>query len=160
MGLVALTVGVWLFLDASGVQVPSFRVFWPLFLAIGGAASLYDFLALSKRPGAAGQAVLGFGLSALFFTLTLGTLPWRPVLDWLPGLPLVIGLALLTNWAVGGMRDNALMVASVILLALGLTGFAARFDVLQRILPSGQVLWAILLVIGGGVLIWRAVGKR
>ena len=38
-------------------------------------------------------------------------------------------------------------------------GFGARFDWLQRILPSAQVLWAILLVVGGAWLVWRTVRR-
>ena len=38
-------------------------------------------------------------------------------------------------------------------------GDGARFDWLKKILPSAQMLWAIILLAGGGYLVWRTVLK-
>ena len=80
--------------------------------------------------------------------------------DRLPSVPTILGLSFLATWLADRPRNDNTMIAGAILLALGLVGFAARFEWLQRILPSAQVIWAALLVLGGGFLIWRAVTKR
>ena len=80
------------------------------------------------------------------------------ILDWLPSLPTIVGLALATTWLADRSRENYPLAAGV-LVVLGLVGFAARFDVLKRLLPSAQVIWAILLVVAGGYMVWRAIAR-
>ncbi|MEM7481248.1 MAG: hypothetical protein AAF481_08750 [Acidobacteriota bacterium] len=156
-GAVVVTVAIWLLLDALGVGVPSLKRFWPAFVLVGGLASVVDFLVGSRRPASLGRGVAGIGFAVLFFALTYGRLSWRPLLDWLPGLPLVAGLALIATWLAGRGRRASLMASGLILTGVGVSGFAARFDWLERLLPSPVIFWAVLLLVVGLFMIWRAV---
>ena len=156
-GLVALFGGLWLFLDAQGVGVPRFKELWPTLLLLAAVSALVDYLFLSRRPSAAGFSLawLGFGILGFFGVHHFSS--WSQVLNWLPSVPTIIGLALLVTWFASGRQGDNLPVAGGILVGLGLMGFGARFDILRRILPSAQVLWAVLLLAGGGFLIYRAL---
>lgn len=159
VGVGALAGGLWLFLNAQGLGVPPFKRLWPILFVLAGLALLADWLFLSRRPGSAGWAVAFLGLGVLFFTLSLGYTALGQALDWLPSFPTILGLALLTSWLAGGRRESNLAVAGVVLMGVGLLGFGARFDWLKEILPSAQVVWALLLLVCGGYLVWRTVGK-
>ena len=157
IGLAALFGGLWLFLDAQGLGVPPFKRLWPTLLILAGAAALADYLALSRRPSSAGWALAWVGFGILGFALTLGWTKLTRILDWLPSFPTILGLAFLVTWFAGPRKKDNLAIAGAVLLGLGIMGFMARYDVLQRILPSAQVLWAVLLLLGGGYLVWRAL---
>lgn len=159
VGVGALTGGLWLFLNAQGVGVPPFKRLWPILFILAGLAVLADWLFLSRRSGSAGWALLLVGLGMLFFTLTLGYTDLRSALDWLPAFPTIFGLALLASWLAGSRTEANLAVAGAVLLGLGVVGFGARFDWLKEILPSAQIVWAVLLLICGGYLVWRTVGR-
>ena len=159
VGLAALFGGLWLLLNAQGVGVPPFKKLWPVLFLVAGAASLADYLFLGRVAGSAGWALAWTGFGILGLALTLGYTDGRRILDWLPSFPTIIGLSLLTTWLADRSRANYPLAGGV-LVTLGVVGFAARFDVLQRILPSAQVVWAILLVLGGGYLVWRAVARN
>lgn len=159
IGFAAITSGLWLFLNAQGANIPQFKDFWPTLLILAGVAALIDLFLLSKSPGSAGWAVTYVGFGILGFALTLNYTSMAKILDWLPSFPTILGLSLLATWLAGSRRNDNQMIAGVVLVALGLVGFAARFEWLQRILPSAQVLWAVLLVVGGGFLVWRAFAK-
>jgi hypothetical protein len=73
---------------------------------------------------------------------------------------LIIGVALLTTWLADQRRSSNLMLAGWFLVGLGILGFAARFDWLQRILPSAQVIWAVLFLVGGAYLVWKTVAQK
>ena len=160
LGLMALFGGLWLFLDTQGVDVPKFKRFWPALLVIGSGASLVDFFKLSRRPSSAGWALAWIGLAILGFALSLKHAEWGRVLDWLPALPTILGLSFLTTYIAGARKTDHLVIAGGVLVGLGLMGFMARFDVLKHIIPSAQVLWAVLLLAGGAFLVWRAVARR
>lgn len=160
VGLMAVVGGLYLLLEALGLDLPSFRTIWPIFLILAGVASLVDYLFLSRRPRSAGGAVTFIGFGVLGFALTLDWTSWSKLLDWLPSFPTILGLGFLTTWAAGARRDSGLLLAGMVLLAIGLLGYAARFDVLLRILPSAQVVWAMVLLIGGGLLIWKTLAAK
>ena len=159
VGIAAVTGGLWLLLNAMNVGVPPFKRLWPILFLLAGAAALADYLFMSRRPGSAGWAVVGVGLGVLFFALTLGYTDWGKILDWLPSFPTIFGLALLVTWIADRRQSDNEVIAGVILIAIGLLGFGARFEVLKRLLPSAQVIWAVVLVVGGGYLAWRAVAQ-
>jgi hypothetical protein len=52
------------------------------------------------------------------------------------------------------------MLAGWVLVGLGILGFGARFDWLKRILPSAQVIWAVLFLVGGAYLVWKTVAHK
>jgi hypothetical protein len=159
IGLAALFGGLWLFLDAQGVGVPPFKRLWPTLLILAGGAALADYLALSRQPSSAGWALAWVGFGILGFALTLGWTRLSRILDWLPSFPTILGLAFLVTWFAGPRKRDNLAIAGAVLLGLGIVGFMARFDVLQRILPSAQVIWAVLLLLGGAFLVWRTVSQ-
>ena len=159
VGVAALFGGLWLFLDAQGVGVPDFKRLWPTLFILAGLASLADYLFLTRVPRSAGWALAWIGFGVLGFALALGYTDWTKILDWLPSFPTILGLAFLTTWLAGGRKDDNLVIAAGVLVGLGLVGFGARFDVLRRILPSAQVIWAVLLLAGGGYLVWRTVAQ-
>ena len=160
IGLAAFGGGLWLLLNALGVGVPPFKDLWPGLFVLAGAGSLADFLFLSRRPRSAGWAVAWVGFGVLFFALTLGYSDLGKILDWLPSFPTIIGLAMFTTWLAAGRDGDNLAIAGGVLVALGVLGFGARFDWLQRILPSAQVVWAVVLLAGGTFLVWRYVAQQ
>ncbi|MEM7355968.1 MAG: hypothetical protein AAF657_34445 [Acidobacteriota bacterium] len=157
IGLAAFGGGLWLLLNALGVNIPQFKDIWPGLLVLAGLGSLADFFFLGRRPGSVGWAVTWIGFGVLAFALTLNYTTWGKILDWLPSFPTILGLSLLATWLADQRRSDNHMIAGVILVALGLLGYGARFDWLQSILPSAQVVWAVLLLIGGAFLVWRTV---
>ena len=70
---------------------------------------------------------------------------------------MILGLSMAVTWLADQRRNDNLVIAGGVLIALGILGFGARFDWLQRILPSAQVVWAIVLLAGAGFLVWRYV---
>ncbi len=159
LGIGALIGGAWLLLNARGASIPQFKDLWPILLVFAGLASLVDYFAFSKAPRSAGSAVGWIGFGILAFALTLDYTSFKKILDWLPSFPMILGLAFITTWIASKKESANLLVAGAVLSALGLMGYAARFDFLKRILPSAQVFWAVLLVLGGIYLVWRTVSQ-
>ncbi len=159
IGLMFLAGGLWLFLNAQGVNVPRFKDYWPALLLVAAAGSLADYLFLGRRPSSAGWAVTWTGFGVLGLALTVGYTDLHDILDWLPSFPMILGLAFVVTWLADKRRNDHLGIAGWVLVALGLMGFAARFDWLKKILPSAQVVWAVLLLVGGGYLVWRAIAR-
>ncbi|HVS12518.1 MAG TPA: hypothetical protein VMV46_01245 [Thermoanaerobaculia bacterium] len=157
---VAITVGLWLLLGSFGVDMPSLGTWWPLFLVVGGLASLADFLLLGRQPGSAGHAMIGVGLGLLFFSITLGWTRLLTFWDWFPGIPLVVGLAFLITWLAGGRERGDLLAVGVVFAAIGLVGFVFRYPALRDVLPSGELIWALLLLAGGAWVLWRLFAQR
>ncbi len=159
IGVAAVTGGLWLFLNAQGAGVPQFKRLWPLLFLFAGGASIADYFFLSRQPRAAGGALAWIGFGVLGFALTLGYTSWNKILDWLPSFPMVIGLSMDVSWHAGRRKKDNFVIAAGVLVVLGLLGFASRFDWLLRILPSAQVVWALLLLAGGGYLVWRTISR-
>lgn len=157
---VVIVLGGWLLLEAFGVSVPRISRIWPLFIAVGGVASLLDFLIISRRPRSAGQAVIGIGLAIVGFAFSNGGFNWAEFLDWLPALPIVVGLGMLTTWAVAGRSDSGLFGGSLVVMAIGVLGIFARFDILRDFLPSAQIVWAVGLLCVGILVAWRVFNRQ
>ncbi len=155
IGVAAATGGLWLLLNGLDVGVPPFKRLWPILFVLAGVAAWVDLAALSRRPSSAGWGLALFGLGVLFFALTMGYTSLSRALDWLPAFPMILGLSLLATWIAEQRRTSNLVVAGTVLVALGLLGFAARFDWLERLLPSAQIIWAVLLLVCGGYLVVR-----
>jgi len=161
IGVAAFAGGLWLLLNAMGVSLPEFKRLWPILFLIAAAAALVDYVFIKKVPSSMGWMVAFLGFGVLGFAVTLGYTDLGKILDWLPSFPTIIGLAMLTTWLAAGRDSDNLAIAGGVLVALGVLGFGARFDWLQRILPSAQVVWAVVLLAGGGFLVWRYVaGQR
>ena len=161
VGSVGVFLGAWLLLDATGADLPPMARHWPLFIAVGGLASLVDyFMVFSRRAGAAGQSIFGLGLAAWFYVFSLGHVDtWGEFLDWLPALPTLVGVAMLVTWWLSDERRAGLMVMGVVALGLGLTGLAIQFEAFREMLPPAQMVWALLLLAAGALLLWRTFRK-
>ncbi len=157
--LVVMLIGAWLLLEAFGVSVPSFSKIWPVFLGVGGLASLLDYLTISRRARSLGQAVFGLLSAGVGFVFSTGNAGWGEVLDWLPALPIIIGLAMLTTWAAAGRKDTGLFTAALVVIAVGFLGYFSRFDFLRDLLPSAQIVWAVSLLLVGALVTWRVFNK-
>ncbi len=157
IGVAAVTGGLWLVLNAQDVGVPAFKRLWPILFLLAGLAAWLDLAFLSRQPSSAGWGLALFGLGVLFFSLTAGYTSMVRILDWLPSFPTILGLSLLATWLAEGRRSPNLAIAGVVLSGLGLLGFGARFDWLKRLLPSAQMIWAVLLLACGAYLVWRFV---
>jgi hypothetical protein len=149
-GVSVLAVGLWLLLGSFGVPVPPLERHWPVFLLLGGAASLLDWARVSRRPGSLGQAVAGFGLGILFYLMVFDRLPWRDADAWWPALFLVAGLAWLATWAAGGRRSSRHFSLGLVSVGLALTGWGWQ-------LVRAEVMWAVILLAIGGFLVWRTL---
>ncbi len=159
-GVVVIAVAVWLLLASMGVAVPGLVRIWPGFVTLGALASVLDFFVGSRRASSLGQGVAGLGLSWLLFGFTFGWLEWRQVGGWWPALPLIAGLALLTSYVAGKATAPLQLILGTIGLGLGLTFFAPHVPWLDRLLPPPAVAWGILLLLLGGVLVWRTLAGR
>jgi len=156
----AILVGLWLLAEELGIAVPSLARAWPAFVILGGVVSLVDYLFWSRAASSLGRTIFGVGLGAWLFRFTTRSFRWHDLLDFLPALPTLAGVALLVTWGADRERRNSQLVSGIVLLALGLVGFAARFEFLRELLPSAQLVWAILLLVGGGALLWTNLRKR
>lgn len=159
-GVIVLAVALWLLLQAAGVPVPDLSRYWPLFILLGGLASIADFFVGSRSAGSVGQGVFGIGLSFLCFGFTVYDLTWHNPGSWLPALPLILGAAFVATWIAEGFQTSSFLVAGVVGIGLGLTGYGLHYDWLARILPSPAVLWGIILLILGIFLLWRNFRPR
>lgn len=139
--------------------MPDFKRVWPLLFVVAGLAAAGDLLFLQKRASSAGWTVFFVGLGVLAFSLTLGYTTLGRVLDWLPSFPTILGLSFLATWAADSRKTANYAVTGMVLLVIGVLGFAARFEWLQALLPSAQLIWAVVLVVGGGLLVVRAVKR-
>lgn len=109
VGSVGVFLGAWMLLDSTGADLPSMSRHWPLFVAVGGLASLVDYFIFSRRAGAAGQSIFGLGLAAWFYVFSLGHVDtWGEFLDWLPALPTLVGVAMLVTWWLSDERRAGL----------------------------------------------------
>ncbi|MCB1054807.1 MAG: hypothetical protein KDD11_04755 [Acidobacteria bacterium] len=154
-GVIVVAVALWLLLEAAGLPVPELARWWPVFVILGGLASLADFFVGSREAGSIGKGVFGIGVACLCLGFTVGSLSWSHVGSWAPALPLIFGAAFLAAWIADGFETSGFLVAGLVGVGLGLTFYGFHYDWLARILPSPAVLWGILLLILGAFLLWR-----
>ncbi len=158
-GVVVVTVALWLLLDSMGVAVPSWKRFWPVFPLLGGLVSTAFFFLRQGKPGALGKGVAGILTGLLFFSFTYGHLDWRQFGQWWSAIPLILGLAFLATWVAGKMSQPPYLILALIGMGLGLTGFSAHFDWLEKLMPPAAVVWGVALLGIGGLFIWRSMKK-
>jgi hypothetical protein len=152
-GLILLFLGGWLLLDFMDVNLPSLARHWPLFVILGGLGSLVDHFTISRRAGALGFGIFGLGMGAIFYCLSTGCTQLTALGDWGPGIPLVLGLALLGTWLVSSPRDSTQLTLGILGVGLAIAGWGYQFIRLE-------LLWAALLLSLGGFFVWKAFAKR
>jgi hypothetical protein len=157
---VALVLGAWLALDALGAPTPSFARYWPVFLLLGGLVSLADFVLSARSPSAIAGAFIGLGLGSFLLVFTTRQAGWSAFFDWLPMVLVIFGVAAIAAWLASGSEHHQLLVLGIVLLGFGLTGLALTVEAIRRILPKGELLWAILLLVAGGLLAVRLFRRR
>jgi len=150
MGFSVLAVGLWLLLEAMGVELPPLGRHWPMFLLLGGLASLLDWWRVSRRPAALGQAVVGLGLGVLGYLMVFERIGVSGIEDWWPWLPAIAGVAFLAAWAAGGRRSARQLTLGLVALGVAITGWGWH---LVRL----QVVWAVILLLIGGFILWRTL---
>ena len=148
-----LVTGLWLVLEAAGVELPPLSRHWPLFVVLGGAASVLDWAAVSRRPGALGLGVFGLVLGADLYLLTLRELPLRRVGLWGPGILLAVGLGCLAAWGAGGTRSPRLLATGVVGVGLAITAWG------WGEIPLA-LFWGLALVLLGGALVFAVLRNR
>ena len=153
VGSVVLLVGFWLLLDSLGVPVPPLGRHWPFFLVLGGLASLADWAFVSRRPGSLGQGVVGIGLGILAYLLVFDRLMWQDFGNWWPALFLIAGVAWLATWAADGMVGSRRLTLGLVSVGLAITGWGWQ-------MVHVEVLWAVILLVLGGLLLWRTLRHR
>jgi hypothetical protein len=149
----ALLAGGWVLLDAAGVPVPPMARHWPLFLIAGGLASIVDYAAVSRRPGALGRGVFALTAGIALYFPSLREVPWRRVGTWGPGLYLAIGLGCLAAWAASPRRPPTLVVVGALC-----TGLAVTFWGWGEIPVA--LYWGGLLVLLGVALVVSVLRQR
>ena len=152
LAAVLLLAGGWVLLSSLGVHLPPLSRHWPLFLIVGGIASIADWALISKRAGALGRGVFAAALGVDLYLVALHRIPWRHVRAWGPGLYLALGLACLAAYAVDRRRSPRLLVIGVLGVGLAIT-FWGWGEV-----PLG-IFWGGLLLLLGGALV-AAVVRR
>lgn len=148
-----LVTGVWLVLEAAGVELPPLARHWPLFLVLGGAASVADWALVSRRPGALGLGVFGLVLGADLYLLTLRRLPVERVGLWAPGVLLAIGLGCLATWGAGRSRSPALLTFGIACVGLAITAWG------WGEIPLA-LFWGLVLLLLGAVLVGAVLRSR
>ncbi|HEV8239196.1 MAG TPA: hypothetical protein VGS57_07510 [Thermoanaerobaculia bacterium] len=152
LAAVLLVAGGWVLLSALGVRLPPLSRHWPLFLIVGGIASIADWALVSKRAGALGRGVFAIALGVDLYLVTLRRIPWRHVRGWGPGIYLAVGLACLAAYAVDAKRSPRLLVFGVLGVGLAITFWG------WGQVPLG-IFWGGLLLLLGGALV-AAVVRR
>ncbi|HEV8632600.1 MAG TPA: hypothetical protein VGV61_19955 [Thermoanaerobaculia bacterium] len=139
--------GLWIVLDAAGVAMPSLARHWPLFVILGGVASLADYTWVSRRPGALGLGVFGVTLGVDLYLLTLRELSWRRVGLWGPGIYLAVGLGCLAAWGADRQRSPRLLVVGGAALGLAITFWA------RGAIPMALFWGGLLLLLGVAIVV-------
>ena len=148
-----LVTGGWLVLEAAGVALPPLGRHWPLFLILGGVASLADWALVSRRPGALGLGVFGVVLGADLYLLSLRQLPVGRVDLWGPGVLLAIGLGCLASWGVAEGRGPARLVFGLACIGLAITAWG------WGEIPLG-LFWGLVMLMLGGALVATVLRSR
>ena len=117
----ALVTGGWILLEAAGVGMPSLGRHWPIFLVVGGLASIADYALVSRRPGALGLGVFGVTLGTALYFPALREVPWTRVGLWGPGIYLAIGLGSLAAWVAAPRRPPSLVVLGTLGVGVAVT---------------------------------------
>lgn len=150
---VALLTGVWILLEAAGVDLPSMARHWPLYVLVAAVASILDFLLVSRRPGALGLGVFGLVLGVDLYLVTLGRVPWLRISVWGPGIYLAVGLGCLAAWLADRRRSPRLLVVGSIAVGLAVTFWGWEQVPLA-------LFWGVLLLLVAGAIIEVVVRSR
>jgi hypothetical protein len=148
-----LLAGGWILLEAAGVPLPPMARHWPLFLVVGGLASLVDYAFVSRRPGALGRGVFGVALGIDLYLPALREVPWRRIGLWGPGIYLAIGLGCLATWVASPRRSPLLLVLGTLGVGLAITFWG------WGEIPLA-LFWGGLLVLLGVLLVLAVLRQR
>jgi hypothetical protein len=75
-----------------------------------------------------------------------------------PAIPTIIGIALLMQWLLGGLRDHGLLIPIALFFVIGLGGFAFTL----RGVPVLSILvdyWPVLLIAIGLIVLVRSLRR-
>jgi hypothetical protein len=121
----------------------------------------------SRRSGAIVPAVVLIAIGIFFLLANLGTLPRVSIVQLWPALPALLGIGLLLQFFIGGMRDPGLVTGGTIFLLVGLFFFLFTLGI--DVAPLGRITWgdmarlwpAFPTIVGIALLLqWLAGGLR
>jgi hypothetical protein len=136
---------------------------WPILLVGGGGFSLWVYFGCPAQPTGrllAGLLALGLGCYFFLFTLeirlpVLGRFQWRRLGEFWPGFIIVVGLAFVGQYILGGFKARDALAAGLLILALGGVAFAFSLGFLSAVLGRQLLnLWPLALIgLGLGILL-------
>lgn len=109
----------------------------------------------------AGLLALGLGCYCLLFTLeirlpVLGRFQWRRLGEFWPGFVVMVGLAFVGQYVLGGFKAREALVIGLLIMALGGLAFAFTLGFLSAVLGRQLLnLWPLALVVLGLGLLLR-----
>ena len=166
VAILLIGIGLFFLLVNTNVVRVSIGQLWPAIPALIGAALLVQFFTGGMRdPGlvTGGTIFLLTGLFFFLFTLGVtiepfGRVNWGDMAVLWPAMPTIIGVALLIQWLVGGLRDHGLLIPVTIFFLIGLGGFAFTL----RGIPAFSILidyWPALLIVIGLIVLVRSLRR-
>lgn len=151
--------GYFLLINLNVIPSLGINKMWPGIVVLVGLIFWLGFIfGKDHDPGLTfvGTIAILVGLFFFLFTLNvnlfgLGHVTWGAMGQLWPAFPLIVGLAFVVLWIAGRFRDGGVLVPAVVLLVVGIGGFAYTLgDV-----PFFQdvLRWWPLLLIGLGLLV-------
>jgi len=162
--VILIALGLFFLVANLGMVNVDIDQLWPIFPAILGLGMWVQFFVGRMRdPGlvTGGTIFLLTGVFFFLFTLRLdlpglGRVSWGDMGVLWPAFPTIVGVALLLQYLVGGLRDHGLLVPVTILLIVGLGGFAFTL----RGFPTFRLIadyWPVLLIVVGVLVLARSL---
>jgi hypothetical protein len=151
LGLVGI--GGWLLAAALGVPLMGFDRLWPLILALAGVVFVVQYGVTASRPVGllfVGMLALLGGTFLCAFTTQLGGLAWHNMAQYWPVFPLIVGVAFMTLYLAGDMREGALLPPAYIFGGIGILTLPFTLGVMRGEVAR-QVLqfWPLLVLLAG-----------
>jgi hypothetical protein len=162
LALLLILLGVFFLLDELNIGILDWDRLWPIFPFAGGLAFLVSYVFGPRRDP--GQVFLGIAATLVgltFFFVTLGPLEYNDLGTWWPVFVLIGGVAFLGQWAAAGLRDRGALFLGLVAIVIGGAGLAITLKLLgPRTLELLPNLWPVILVLGGLMLLLRALFDR
>jgi hypothetical protein len=132
LALCLVAAGLWLILVGLGLRVPSLARAWPALLVGLGIAMLAE-----AAYGARGLLFLGMvtalcGGFLLLFSMGAWGLGWSSMAALWPVFPVIIALAVLIMYLVGGMRERGLLFPIMLIGGVGIAALPLTVGVMTR----------------------------
>jgi len=163
-GITLLSTGILLIAGQFGLPWLDFARLWPLLVALLGAALLAQVARhATEAPGQiwVGVTALLCGLFLCVFSLQLGDLTWSSLSAYWPGFLLIVGLAFMTIFLLGDMREEDLLIPAYLFGGIGLLALPFTLGVIRSPV-FGQMLrlWPLAILLVGLAVFLRIRQQR